>query len=365
MNTVIFGVTGQDGAYLARYLLDLNCHVLGVQRRSSVDTTERLKALGVVNHPLFELCEGDVTDPSSIQAVLLSKHIDECYNLSAQSHVGTSFNQPTLTWNVNAQGCINILEVIRRSTPDTRFYQASTSEMFGNNYSEKCISGDCPSSRLEEGKDINGWYLYERCQNETTPFAPTSPYAVAKLAAHNAVETYRRAYGLYACAGILFNHESELRGENFVTRKISRFVAKLKLRWMETDETPVALNEADMLPLGNLNACRDWGHAEDYVEAMWCMLQLKNPKDYVIATGKTHSVMDFLKAAFRSVDLPDDEDYIMKFVRVDPQFVRPSEVNYLRGDASLAREDFKWTPKVSFEQLVERMVSYDILHTEM
>ena len=348
---LIFGVTGQDGSYLSELLLDKGYKVVGVHRRSSVDTTERLK--GFLENPNFELVCGDIVDSGSVYSIVDSTQPDECYNLAAQSHVGVSFEQPEATFLINAVGPLNILEAIRRRSPDTRFYQASTSEMFGDNFTQ------------------DGELKY---QDENTTFAPRSPYAVAKVAAHSLVHTYREAYGLHATCGILFNHESERRGENFVTRKITKYVAGLKclmddtgvkdcdvlgshrrevLYWDNQDGQEV---EIKYLELGNIDSHRDWGHAADYVRGMWLMVQEESPRDYVLATGSTHSVREFLNAAFNSIGIEDWSKYVV----INPKFFRPAEVDYLKGNPSGAESALKWTRDVSFDDLARRMVESDI-----
>ena len=324
---IIYGVTGQDGSYLSEFLLSKGYTIYGVTRRSSVDNTSRIAHL--LNKTEFNLVQGDVTDYSSIDRLLNEVQPDEVYNLAAQSNVGTSFNQPLLTWNVTGQGCLNILEVIRQMGNRPRFYQASSSEMFGDQYN------------LDNNR--------EKYQDERTKFAPQSPYAIAKLAGHSAVSLYRRSYDLFACGGILFNHESERRGERFVTRKISRYVAELYWATQTGRSIP-------KLKLGNLAAKRDWGHAEDYVEAMWLMLQHDYPDDFVISTGKTYSVEDYLKEAFKCINIIDYMDY----AEIDPKLKRPSEVPYLRGLPNKAKRRLGWKQKTDFKDLVERMVSYDI-----
>ena len=324
---IIYGVTGQDGSYLSELLLSKEYTVYGITRRTSVDNTLRINHLSNKNN--FNLVQGDVTDTSSIYRLLNEVQPDEVYNLAAQSNVGTSFNQPLLTWNVTGQGCLNILEVIRQMGNRPRFYQASSSEMFGDQYN------------LDNNR--------EKYQDEKTRFAPQSPYAIAKLAGHSAVSLYRRSYDLYACGGILFNHESERRGERFVTRKISRYVADLHWATQTGRSIP-------KLKLGNLSARRDWGHAEDYVEAMWMMLQQDEPMDFVIATGKTYSVEDYLKEAFKCINIIEYMDY----TEIDDNLKRPSEVPYLRGIADKAKRRLDWKPKTGFKQLVSRMVQHDL-----
>ena len=324
---IIYGVTGQDGSYLSELLLSKEYTVYGITRRTSVDNTLRINHLSNENN--FNLVQGDVTDTSSIYRLLNEVQPDEVYNLAAQSHVGTSFEQPLLTWNVTGQGCLNILEVIRQMENRPRFYQASSSEMFWDQYN------------LDNNR--------EKYQDEKTRFAPQSPYAIAKLAGHSAVSLYRRSYDLYACGGILFNHESERRGERFVTRKISRYVADLHWATQTGRSIP-------KLKLGNLSARRDWGHAEDYVEAMRMMLQHDEPMDFVIATGETYSVEDYLKEAFKCINIIEYMDY----TEIDDNLKRPSEVPYLRGIADKAKRRLDWKPKTGFKQLVSRMVQHDL-----
>lgn len=317
---LVTGITGQDGSYLAEFLLDLDYKVIGLCRRSSTVNTGRIAHY--LHHKNFTLQEFDLTDPSGVSSIISQYLPDELYNLGAQSHVGTSFSQPSTTFEIDAVGVINILEAIRHYSPRTKFYQAGTSEMFGRNYTIK-----------------NG----TKYQDENTPMLPQSPYGVAKLAAYHMVQIYRAAYNLYCCCGILFNHESPRRGENFVTRKITKYIANL-LKHKTTDK----------LKLGNLNAYRDWGHAKDYVRAMYLMLQNETPKDYVIATGETHSVQEFLDQAFKSVQL----DY-NNHVIIDSTLFRPAEVDYLKGDPSLAKLELNWTPEYTFDDLVKDMVHSD------
>lgn len=319
---LITGITGQDGSYLAELLLQKDYLVVGLHRRSSVNNFERIHQ--ITKHPNFRLSEFDLTDPSNVIRTIDMYGPDEFYNLAAQSHVGTSFNQPTTTFEIDAVGVINILEAIRNYCSHTRFYQASTSEMFGKSYD----------------LDSND----EKYQDENTQLLPQSPYGVAKVAAHRMLQIYREAYGLYASSGILFNHESPRRGENFVTRKITKYIGRVVNN--KTTET---------LKLGNLKAERDWGHAKDYVRAMWLMLQAEAPDDFVVCTGQTWTVLEFVKRAFAYADL-DYEQY----VEVDPSLCRPAEVDYLRGKNDKARKVLNWYPEISFDSLVEDMVSNDI-----
>jgi GDPmannose 4,6-dehydratase len=312
---LITGITGQDGAYLSKLLLSKGYKVYGVDRRTSLATTDRLHYLGVLND--VTILDGDVTDQGSMVRAMRAAEPDEVYNLAAQSFVGASWQQPALTSEVTGVGAVNVLEAVRIVDPKIRFYQASTSEMFG--------------------------LAQEEPQSETTPFHPRSPYAVSKLMAHWMTVNYRESFGLFACAGILFNHESPIRGIEFVTRKITDGVARIK-RGLATE-----------LRLGNLEAKRDWGFAGDYVEAMWLMLQASEPKEYVVATGRTSSVGDFCRMAFSHVGL-NYRDY----VRTDPQFSRPAEVPSLWGNATRAKVELGWEPKVNLEELVSTMVEADL-----
>lgn len=310
---LITGVTGQDGSYLAELLIEKGYKVFGLKRRTSVPTLDRIK------HILdkISMISGDMHDQSSLLRVLKAVNPGEVYNLAAQSFVPDSWDQPLLTGDINGLGVTRILEAIRTYNPKIRFYQASSSEMFGQ--------------------------VQQVPQTEKTPFYPRSPYGVAKLYGHWLTVNYRESYHMYCYSGILFNHESPRRGLEFVTRKITRGVAEIKLG---------LTNE---LRLGNLEAKRDWGYAGDYVRAIWLMLQQDQPGDYVVATGETHSVKDFANLAFGHVNL-DWRDYIV----VDERFYRPAEVHQLVGDASRAREELGWEPSVSFEELVEMMVRSDL-----
>ena len=370
---MIFGVTGQDGSYLAELLLKKNYNVIGVTRRVSVDTLSRIKHL--TDDERLILVEGDVTDCFCVNKLIRDYFPREIYNLAAQSHVGVSFDQPSLTWDVTASGCLNILEAIRYSGKAARikFYQASSSEMFGKSYSVETNEYTFDHGSVTGGKAT-------KYQNEKTPFVPQSPYAIAKLAAHHLVRNYRDSYGIFGCCGILFNHESERRGEKFVTRKITKWIGEF-LNWEkksardvpdaprftineETISIPIERMYIDQIAhpsfpkvrLGNLNAKRDWGHAEDYVKAMFAMMQQAAPDDYVIATGKTHSIRDFLDAAFNAVGMSGWKDFVV----IDKLFYRPAEVDHLLGDPGKAKKELKWEPSISFEQLVERMVKHDV-----
>ncbi len=316
---LITGITGQDGSYLAELLLGKGYEVHGLVRRSSTFNTRRIDHLYTDPHEsgtrLF-LHYGDLGDAGQLSHLIYNIQPGEIYNLAAQSHVRVSFDMPEYTGEVTGLGVIRLLEAIRRSGIKTRFYQASSSELYG----------DAPPP-----------------QNEATPMRPRSPYAVAKLYGYWMVRNYREAYGLFAVNGILFNHESPRRGETFVTRKITRALARIKLGLQQK------------LFLGNVEARRDWGYAPDYVEAMWLMLQQDSPDDYVLATGETHSVRDFLEAAFACQDL----DW-RQYVEIDPRYYRPTEVDVLLGDASKARERLGWQPRVSFGELVRLMVDADL-----
>lgn len=318
---LVTGVTGQDGSYLAELLLSRGYKVVGLYRRSSTSSFERIHHIISAD---FILEEFDLTDPTDNSFIIDKYKPDELYNLAAQSHVGTSFKQPTTTFEIDTVGVINLLESIRRFSPNTRFYQASTSEMFGKNYTLK--------------DDI-------KYQNEETAFMPQSPYAVAKLASHRMIQIYREAYNLYSCSGILFNHESSRRGENFVTRKITSYIGRLVNNKINNTK----------LKLGNLEAVRDWGHAKDYVYAMYLMLQQESADDFVISTGQTHTVKEFLDIAFGLVDLKWQD-----YVEIDPELYRPCEVNFLKGDSTKARTKLGWIPTVSFNDLVTDMVNSDI-----
>ena len=317
---LITGVNGMDGSHLADFLLEKGYIVYGVERRSSVKN--RMNTLHLERNENFHFLTADMTDQNSLYRALRDSEPDEVYNLAAQSFVGSSWTIPKQTSDVNGLGVLRMLEAIREYEHDVgekvKFYQASTSEMFGK--------------------------MVENPSKETTPFYPRSPYGVAKLYAYWMVKNYRESYGMFACNGILFNHESERRGIEFVTRKISDGVAKIEL------------DLADSIALGNLEAKRDWGYAPDYVEGMWLMLQQDEPDDYVLATGESHSIREFLDIAFDEIGIKDWEQYVTQ----DPRFFRPAEVEVLRGDATKAKEKLGWTPKTSFEELVRKMVRSDL-----
>jgi len=339
---LITGITGQDGAYLAEFLLDKGYEVHGLKRRTSLFNTDRIDHLYKDRHEKgvrFFLHHGDMTDSTSIIRIIQQIQPDEIYNLAAQSHVAVSFEEPEYTANSDALGVLRLLEAIRilGLEKKTRFYQASTSELYG--------------------------LVQETPQKETTPFYPRSPYAVAKMYGYWITVNYREAYGLYACNGILFNHESPIRGETFVTRKITRALARIKLGLQ------------DCLYLGNLDAKRDWGHARDYVEMQWLMLQQDKPEDFVIATGVQYSVRDFVNAAARELGMAirwegkgvEEKGYDSNnkvIVAVDPRYFRPTEVETLLGDPSKAKEKLGWTPKTTFDELVAEMVREDLKSAE-
>ncbi len=339
---LITGITGQDGAYLAEFLLKKGYTVHGLKRRTSLFNTDRIDHLYQdphVDNRKFILHHGDMTDSSSLVRIIQQVQPDEIYNLAAQSHVAVSFEEPEYTANSDALGVLRVLEAIRilGLEKKTRFYQASTSELFGK--------------------------VQEIPQKETTPFYPRSPYAVAKMYGYWIVVNYREAYGIYACNGILFNHESPVRGETFVTRKITRALARIKLGLQ------------DSLYLGNMDAKRDWGHAKDYVEMQWLMLQQEQPEDFVIATGVQYSVRDFVNAAAKELGIQirwegqgvEEKGYAANgkcIVAVDPRYFRPTEVETLLGDPTKAKEKLGWTPKISFDELVSEMVREDLKAAE-
>ncbi len=314
---LITGINGQDGSYLAEFLLEKGYKVYGLDRRSSTLNIGRIEHL----IDKIELLDGDLTDQSSLNKAIEISQPNEVYNLAAQSFVGTSWKQAELTGNVTGLGVTRMLEAIRNENKNIKFYQASSSEMFGK--------------------------VQETPQNENTQFYPRSPYGIAKVYGHWITINYRESYGMFAVSGILFNHESPRRGIEFVTKKITDGVARIHLGLTKE------------LKIGNLDSKRDWGFALDYVEAMWMMLQQDELEDYVIATGETHSIQEFVEEAFRLVGL-DWKDY----VKQDPRFMRPAEVDYLRGDATKAKEKLGWKPKVSFKELVKMMVEYDIKRLE-
>jgi GDPmannose 4,6-dehydratase len=339
LKAIITGITGQDGAYLAELLLNKGYEVYGTYRRTSSVNFWRIKELGIENHDNLHLIEYDLTDLSSTIRLLETTKASEVYNLAAQSFVGVSFDQPITTAEITGIGPVNILEAIRIVNPKIKFYQASTSEMFGK--------------------------VQEIPQKETTDFYPRSPYGVAKLYAHWMTINYRESYGIFATSGILFNHESPLRGQEFVTRKITDSVAKIKLGLL------------DVLELGNIDAKRDWGFAKDYVEGMYLMLQAVEPDTYVLATNRTETVRDFVTMSFKAVDIAiewsgKDESEIgidkstgKVLIKINPKFYRPTEVELLIGDPAKAREKLGWSPKTTLEELCSMMVDADLRRNEV
>jgi len=334
---LITGITGQDGSYLAEFLLNKGYEVHGIKRRTSLINTDRIDHLYEEPHKndrKFILHHSDLTDTTSLIRIIQELQPDEIYNLAAQSHVAVSFEEPEYTANSDGIGALRILEAIRilKLEKKTKYYQASTSELYGS--------------------------AQETPQTEKTPFYPRSPYGVAKLYAYWITVNYREAYGIYACNGILFNHESPVRGETFVTRKITRGLARIKLGLQKN------------LYLGNLNSFRDWGHAKDFVEAQWLMLQQEKPEDFVIATGKQYSVRDFVNLASKQLDMKiewrgkglDEVGSIdgQDIIKIDARYFRPTDVETLLGDASKAKEKLNWVPKISFEELVKEMIDEDL-----
>ncbi len=338
-SVIITGITGQDGAYLAQLLLEKGCKVFGTYRRTSSVNLWRLEELGITQHPNLRLVEFDLTDLSNCIRLLQSSEATEVYNLAAQSFVGVSFEQPITTAEITGVGAVNLLETIRIVNPKVRFYQASTSEMFGK--------------------------VQAVPQKEETPFYPRSPYGVAKLYAHWMTINYRESYGIFAASGILFNHESPLRGVEFVTRKITDSLAKIRL------------GKLDVLELGNLDASRDWGYAKEYVDGMWRMLQAEKPDTFVLSTNRTESVRSFVQMAAKAAgfelefqgsgesEVAVDRLSGKTLVRVNPRFYRPAEVELLVGDSSKARRELGWEPGTTLEQLCDMMVKADIRRNEL
>lgn len=332
MKALITGISGQDGAYLAKFLLDKGYEVEGLVRRNASQEYWRLKYLGIFDK--VKLHEAELTEKYQIEDIFKNSNYTEVYNLAAQSFVGTSFNSPFYTMEVNTISVINILECIKRFNPEIKLYQASTSEMFG---------------KIQEEK-----------QNEQTPFYPRSPYGVSKLAAHWMVTNYRESYDIFTCSGILFNHESPLRGQEFITKKITRSVAEIQK------------GKRKSIEIGNLYSSRDWGYAADYVEAMYLMMQLKNPEDFVIGSGKSHSVKDLIERSFSFIDkdivwdgeglneVGIDKLSGKKVIKISEDFFRPAEVEMLVADAGKAKKILNWEPKVDFDTLVKMMIDYDL-----
>lgn len=358
MRTIIFGVSGQDGSYLAEHLLEQGHEVIGIARRTSTPNAERLSS--VISHPLFSLLAGDITDFGSVIGILIKYPADWVINLAAQSHVGTSFQQACSSLDITAKGCVNILEACRQVLPFAKIYQASSSEMFGTAKDFRPISAN---------KEDREYY-----QNEGTKFQPQSPYAVAKVAAHQFCQLYRSAYNMDIRCGILFNHESERRGEEFVTRKITKWLGQYK-DWFnpifELGQIDVALRQDNdnrlynslmdpdgfpKLRLGNLDVSRDWGHAKDYVKAMTLIMEAAHADDWVVSTGQTHTITEFLALSFELAGLGCWKNYVV----IDDQLKRPAEVPFLKGDSSRIRNELGWKPEISFSKLVKGMVEHDI-----
>lgn len=314
---LIIGANGQDASYLAEFLLEKNYEVHGTIRRNSVPESQTTRIQHLYDKNLISLHYADLTDALSIESVVQKLQPDEVYHLGAQSHVQISFDLPQYTLDVNGGGTLAVLEAVRKFSPHSKIYHAATSEMFGNS------------------KDSDGY------QRETTPMVPVSPYGCAKLYAHTLCRNYSQSYGIFACSGILFNHESPRRGINFVTNKVACQAAKIKLGY------------ADKLLIGNFDSYRDWGHAKDYVEAMWLMLQQEKPHSYVIATGETRSVREMVEYVFDYIGLD-----MKKYVFTDEKYYRPEELHYLRGDSSKAQKELNWKPKITFNQMMDEMVTY-------
>jgi len=347
----ITGITGQDGSYLAEFLLKKDYKVVGMYRRSSVNTFERIN--GFTNHENLFLVEGDITDSHSIFNLISTYKPDECYNLCAQSHVHTSFEQPIYTTQVNYLGVVHLLEAVKRHSPSTKLLHCSTSEMFGSQYD----------------MDADG----TKYQSEQTRFEANSPYTCSKIASHYLMKIYKDSYGLFICTPLMFNHESARRGENFVTRKITKYIAQLnkllnrpvlKRRYKDDrivryDEEKLVVDGTAVFPklrLGNIDAVRDWSHAKDMIRGMWMMLQQPNPKDYVLCSGVGRTVREFLTEAFKCIGITNWE----KCVFIDPVFFRPCEVEFLQGRYDLAKAELGWNPEYTFEELVKEMVESDI-----
>lgn len=355
MKAIITGITGQDGSHLADLLLEKGYDVIGIARRASTDNTSRIQH--ILSHPSFKLIEGDITDMSSLYNIFKANaDVDEVYNLAAQSHVAVSFKQPGLTWDITGKGCLNILQcLVDLDMTNVKFYQASSSEMYGASY--------------DTDRDQNKY------QDENTKFLPQSPYAIAKCAAHYVTRLYREAYGMHTSTGILFNHEGPRRGDKFVTKKITKWIGDFKkfLKRNNIEEKHLSANctseECELLfasgiqesfpklRLGNLEAMRDWGYAGDYVEAMWLMLQQENGDDYVICTGISHTIKDFLEISFTYAGIDNWEHYVF----IDPEFYRPAEVDFLRGDSTKAKVKLGWHPKTNLTNMIKMMLQHEKL----
>ena len=375
MKAIITGVTGQDGSHMADLLLDKGYSVIGTARRTSGSNSKRIDHLK--NNRCFSIVETDISDNHSVRE-LIKRHPDavEFYNFAAQSHVATSFNQPSYTFDMTGKSVMNILEAITEIAPEMRLYQASSSEMFGSNYDTRILY---QNSYLNVYKGNSHFELpafqheVEKFQNEDTKFMPQSPYAIAKLAAHHSVRLYRQSKGIHASCGILFNHEGPRRGDDFVTKKITKWIGEY-MRWLEKFKaTPSMISSRcaskdcqtiffsgiqhcfPKLRLGNLDAKRDWGYAPDYMNAAWLMLQQETPDDYVICTGETRSIREFLDEAFSCVGISDWSPLVF----IDPKFYRPCEVDYLKGCCKKAKEKLGWKPECSFKDMVKIMVQHE------
>jgi GDPmannose 4,6-dehydratase len=317
---LLIGANGQDSSYLAEFLIEKNYEVFGTIRRNSVPESQTTRIEGLHFNNQIKLYYADLTDPISVESVISDVQADEIYHLAAQSHVQISFELPKYTLDTNAGGTLCVLEAVRKFSPHSKIYHAATSEMFGNNFDKDMF------------------------QRETTPMVPVSPYGCSKLYAHNLCHNYRNAYGMFVCSGILFNHESPRRGINFVTNKVVLEAVKIKK------------GLSNKLVLGNIYACRDWGHAKDYVEGMWLMLQQEKPGDYVLSTGISRSVQDMVKYVFEKLDLN-----FVDYVTTDKKYERPEELSYLRGDYSKAKNELGWEPKYTFEKMMDEMINYWLL----
>jgi GDPmannose 4,6-dehydratase len=359
-SSIVWGITGQVASYLAEALLEKGQDVYGIKRRTSTDNTQNIS--GILNHPNFHLLEGDVCDQTSVNQLTNSIKPDYMFCGAAQSHVATSFSQPAYTFDVNARGHLFILESVRLFSPDTRVQFASTSECFGDNYSTRPLWRDMPG---ENGHNIKVPDGVEKYQDENTPFMPNSPYAVAKVSATHLTQLYRKAYNLHASNTITFNHESPRRGENFVSRKITKWIADnciienltlTKGNLVPLDYLPtLKIKDGAKLKLGNIDSIRDWGYAPDYVRAFIKVVEHDTPDDYVIGTGEAHTIKEFLEEAFLYVGA-DWQDY----VEIDPELYRPCEVPYLRCDASKIKRILGWEPTVKFKELVKIMMEHDL-----
>lgn len=374
---LVTGAPGQDFSYMSELLLEKGYNVVGTCKYSSTDQNKRFEGLEhILEHENFTLETLDITDNTGCFNIIDRYKPDELYNLAAASHVGESFKNPISVFNINTIGVINLLEGIRQLSPETKMFHSSTSEMFGSNYTQDFESPDlCVIKADADYNAVGNEEKMVKFQDERTPLEPNSPYAAAKVAAHNMMRIYRESYGLFTCCGITFNHGSPRRGEQFVTRKITKYVASLK-KWLDSNEPycePIFDNDNitldwkegsgnsnsvvfPKLRLGNVDAVRDWSYAGDMVEGFYAMLQQEKPKDYVFASGSSFTVRDFLKAAFSKIGIANYNDYWV----VDQQFFRPNEVEFLEGRSNCAKMELGWEPKVSFLQLVSKMVDSDL-----